>query len=133
MEQPADAAAMEGQAPNATAMEDQHPDAMAGPSLPLAVAALDATDARGLPVPIAQGMVASVDDVAAPEGSMYGEAPLPATAIQATAIPRFCLLSSVYAQSTRGNTMRSYSSRNERIKTFCTARRIYSLYFPVSL
>jgi hypothetical protein len=39
MEQPADAAAMEGQAPNATAMEDQHPDAMAGPSLPLAVAA----------------------------------------------------------------------------------------------
>ena len=37
--QPADAAAMEGQAPDATVMEDQLPDAMAGPSLPLAVAA----------------------------------------------------------------------------------------------
>ena len=35
--QPADA--MEGKAPDATVMEDQPPDAMAGPSLPLAVAA----------------------------------------------------------------------------------------------
>jgi hypothetical protein len=103
MGQPADAMAMEGQAPNATAMEDQPPDAMAGPSLPLAVAAkgqaavaerlakrardypadLDAMDARGLPVPIAQGLAASVDDVAAPEGSMDGEAPPLVTAVQA--------------------------------------------------
>ena len=86
--QPADAATMEGQAP----------DAMAGPSLPLAVAAegqaaaakrlatrarddLATIDARGLPVPIAQGLAAAVDDVAVPEGSMDGEAPPPATAM----------------------------------------------------
>jgi hypothetical protein len=49
----------------------------------------DATDAQGLPAPITQGLAASVDDVAAPEGTMDGEAPPPATAIQATAIPRF--------------------------------------------
>jgi len=74
--QPADAAAMEGQAPDATAMEDQPPDAMAGPSLPLAVAA------EGLPAPIPQGLAAAVDDVAVPEGSMDGEAPPRATAVQ---------------------------------------------------
>jgi hypothetical protein len=102
-------AAVEDKAPNATAMEDQPPDAMAVPSLPLAVAAegqatvterlatrarddladLGATDARGLPAPIAKGLAASVDDVAVPEGSMDGEAPQPATAFQATAIRFF--------------------------------------------
>ena len=97
--QPADAATMEGQAPDAMVMEDQPPDAMAGPSLPLAVAAegqaaaakrlatharddLATTDARGLPAPIAQGLAAAVDDVAVPEGSMDGEAPPRATAVQ---------------------------------------------------
>ena len=79
---PADATAMEGQAPDAMVMEDQPPDAMAVAAEGQAATAKVASHAGGLPTPIAQGLAAAVDDVGVPEGSMDGEAPPRATAVQ---------------------------------------------------